>query len=239
MPYRAPRFPTTRWSLVLQAGQGGDAPQQAGDALAVLCASYWFPLYAFLRRAGYSAEDGQDLTQEFFARLLARGSFAQADREKGKFRTFLLAALKHFVADQRDWANAQKRGGGHHTVSFDQMDAETRYQLEPAQGLTPEQMFEKQWALALLDRVLARLAGELAAAGKQRLFEELKDTLTGVGSASQAELGRRLNLSPGAVKVAIHRLRRRYRELLREEIAQTVAAEEDIEEEIRYLRACL
>lgn len=240
-PLHAARFPTTHWSMVARAAgqEAGAVTGHTREALARLCESYWFPLYAFLRRTGYSAEDGQDLTQGFFARLLAQHSIARVDREKGKFRTFLLGALKHFLADQRRWAGAQKRGGRCVTVSFDQMDAETRYRLEPAQGLTPEQMFEKQWALALLDRVLARLAGELAAAGKTPLFEGLKETLTGVSSAHYAELAARLNLSPGAVKVAVYRLRRRYRDLLREEIAQTLGAGEDIDEEIHYLMACL
>ena len=144
-----------------------------------LCESYWFPLYAFVRRAGYSAEDAQDLTQEFFVRLLTQALLDQVDPRKGKFRSFLLAAMKHFLADQWDRAHAQKRGGGQTVVSFDSLDAETRYRLEPASDLTPEKMFEKQWALSLLEQVLSRLQAEMAAEGKSALFDALKCTLTG------------------------------------------------------------
>ena len=170
-----------------------------------MCENYWFPLYAFVRRAGYSAEDAQDLTQEFFARLLAQRFLTKADRRKGKFRSFLLAALKHFLADQWDRAHAQKRGGGQTVISFDSLDAETRYRLEPAQGLTPEKMFEKQWALSLLEHVLSRLHAEMVADGKSALFEALKDTLTGVRSITYAAIGAELGMTEGAVKVAAHR----------------------------------
>jgi RNA polymerase sigma factor (sigma-70 family) len=223
--------------MVVSAGRNGSP--QAGQALAALCESYWFPLYAFVRRAGHTAEDAQDLTQEFFARLLAPDFLAKADRSKGKFRTFLLAALKHFLADQWDRARAQKRGGGKAVISFDSLDAETRYRLEPADDLTPERMFEKQWALSLLERVLSRLDAEMAANGKLELFEALKDTLTGARPIGYAAIGTALAMSEGAVKVAAHRMRRRYRTLLREEIAQTVAGAEDIGDEIRYLLSCL
>ena len=234
---RGDRFATTHWSMVVSAGRNGSP--QAGQALAALCESYWFPLYAFVRRAGHSAEDAQDLTQEFFARLLAQDFLAKADRRKGKFRTFLLAALKHFLADQWDRARAQKRGGGKAVISFDSLDAETRYRLEPADDLTPERMFEKQWALSLLERVLSRLDAEMAANGKLELFEALKDTLTGARPIGYASIGAALGMSEGAVKVAAHRMRRRYRALLREEIAQTVAGADDIGDEIRYLLSCL
>jgi DNA-directed RNA polymerase specialized sigma24 family protein len=153
-PARKDRFATTHWSMVISAGRGRTA--EGDRALAVLCENYWFPLYAFVRRAGYSAEDAQDLTQDFFARLLAQHFFAAADRQKGKFRSFLLAAMKHFLADQWDRAHAQKRGGRKTVISFDSLDAETRYRLEPASDLTPEKMFEKQWALSLLEQVLSR-----------------------------------------------------------------------------------
>ncbi len=237
LPARGEQFATTHWSMVLSAGVGRSP--EAGRALATLCENYWFPLYAFVRRAGYSAEDAQDLTQEFFARLLAQSFFAKADREKGKFRSFLLAALKHFLADQWDRAHAQRRGGSHTVLSFDSLDAETRYRLEPAAELTPEKMFEKQWALSLLEHVLSRLQGGMVAEGKSALFEALKDTLTGVRSSTYAAIGAELGMSEGAVKVAVHRLRRRYRALLREEIAQTVASAEEIGDEIRYLLSCL
>jgi RNA polymerase sigma-70 factor (ECF subfamily) len=205
----------------------------------MLCENYWFPLYAFVRRTGYSVEDAQDLTQEFFARLLVQRFFTKADRRKGKFRSFLLAALKHFLADQWDRAHARKRGGTETVISFDSLDAETRYRLEPAQGLTPEKMFEKQWALSLLEHVLSRLHAEMAAEGKSALFEALKDTLTGVRSITYAAIGAKLGMTEGAVKVAVHRMRRRYRDLLRAEIAETVANPDEIGDEIRYLLSCL
>jgi RNA polymerase sigma factor (sigma-70 family) len=237
LPARGDRFATTHWSMVLSAG--GSHSLAASRALAALCECYWFPLYAFVRRAGHSAEDAQDLTQEFFARLLAQRFLRNVDRQKGKFRSFLLGALKHFLADQWDRAHAQKRGGTQTVVSFDSLDAETRYRLEPAVDLTPEKMFEKQWALSLLEQVLSRLHAEMAAGGKSALFEALKDTLTGVRSTSYATIGAELDMTEGAVKVAAHRMRRRYRDLLREEIAQTVASSDEIRDEIRYLLSCL
>ena len=237
LPARSDRFATTHWSVVVSAGV--DRSPEAGRALALLCENYWFPLYAFVRRAGRSPEDAQDLTQEFFARLLDQRFFVKADRRKGTFRSFLLAALKHFMADQRDRARAQKRGGSLAVISLDNLDAETRYRLEPAVELTPERMFEKQWALALLEHVLSRLDADMAAEGKAALFEALKDTLAGGRSIAYASIGDELGMTEGAVKVATHRMRRRYRALLREEIAQTVARPEEIEDEIRHLLSCL
>jgi len=237
LPAREDRFATTHWSIVVSAGGHGGA--EVGRALATLCENYWFPLYAFVRRAGYSAEDAQDLTQEFFARLLAKNYLAVADPQRGRFRSFLLGAMKHFLSDEWDRAHAQKRGGSRTVVSLDSLDAETRYRLEPASDLTPEKLFEKQWALALLEQVLSRLQAELVSEGKSALFEALKDTLTGVRSLTCAAIGAELGMSEGAVKVAAHRMRRRYRALLREEIAQTLASPDEISEEIRYLRSCL
>ena len=234
---RGDRFATTHWSMVVSAG--GSRSPEASRALATLCEDYWFPLYAFVRRAGYTVDDAQDLTQEFFVRLLAQRFFAKADRQKGKFRSFLLAAMKHFLADQWDRKHAQKRGGTQTVISFDGLDAETRYGLEPATKLTPEKMFEKQWALALLEHVLSRLDVEMTSDGKKALFEALKDTLTGARSIGYAAIGAELGMSEGAVKVAAHRMRRRYRALLREEIAQTVASSDEISDEIRYLLSCL
>ena len=171
--------------------------------------------------------------------LLAERFLAKADRAKGRFRSFLLAAMKHFLADQRDRARAQKRGGRQTIISFDSLGAEARYRLEPATELTPERMFEKQWALSLLDHVLSRLRDEMAAAGKSALFEALKDTLSGSNTLGNATIGANLGMSEGAVKVAAHRLRRRYRALLREEIAQTVATQDEVADEIRYLLSCV
>jgi RNA polymerase sigma factor (sigma-70 family) len=225
------RFATTHWSIVVSAG--GIRSPEANRSLAILCENYWFPLYAFVRRAGHSAEDAEDLTQEFFARLLGQRFLTKVDPQIGKFRSFLLAALKHFMADQWDRTHAQKRGGGQTAISFDGLDAETRYRLEPATDLTPEKMFEKQWALSLLEQVLSRLHAELVAEGRSALFEALKDTLTGVRSTTYAAIGAELGMAEGAVKVAAHRMRHRYRALLREEIAQTVTGSDEIRDEIR------
>ena len=230
-------FATTHWSVVVRAGDAHSP--EASQALATLCENYWFPLYAFVRRAGYSTEDAQDLTQEFFTRLLAQRLLAKADFRKGKFRSFLLAALKHFLADQRDCTHAQKRGGRQIVISFDSLDAETRYRREPSSDLTPERMFEKQWALSLLERVLSRLHAELAVVGHSALFEALEDALAGVPSTTYAAIGAKLDMTEGAVKVAAHRMRRRYRVLLQEEISQTVADSDEIGDEIRYLLSCL
>jgi RNA polymerase sigma factor (sigma-70 family) len=231
-------FAATRWTIVLSAARG-EAVSRAGEAMAELCRIYWYPLYAFLRRRGQTSHDAEDLTQEFFAHLLGRHFLANVDRKKGKFRCFLLASLKNFVSDQRDRATAQKRGGGQTVVSLDSLDAEARYRLEPAQDLTPEKMFEKQWALSVLEQVLSRLHAELAAEGKAALFEALKETLTGGRASRYAVIAGELGMTEGAVKTAAHRMRRRYRSLMREEIAQTVAGPEEIEEEIRYLLSCL
>ena len=232
-------FAATRWSLVLAAAGGADAAR-AADAMAELCRIYWYPLYAYIRRRGHSSHEAEDLTQEFFLRLLAKEDFAGVDRRKGKFRAFLLAAMKHFLANQWDRCQAQKRGGAERILSLDTVSAEIRYRLEPSHNLTPEKLFERQWAMTVLERVLARLQGELDAAGKTVLFQGLKPFLTGGRpAASYAEVAVELQMSEGAVKVAVHRLRRRFRELLKEEIAQIVTGPEEIDDEIRYLLACL
>jgi RNA polymerase sigma-70 factor (ECF subfamily) len=231
-------FNATRWTLVLSAARGTPAPQAAA-AMTELCGIYWYPLYAFIRRRGHEAHEAEDLTQEFFARLLAKHFLAGVVPEKGKFRSFLLAAVNHFLANEYDRLQAQKRGGGQATIALDGQHADSRWQLEPSHDLTPERLFERRWALTVLEQVLARLEAELTAEGKAELFEALRPLLTGGGEATHAELGVRLGMSPGAVKVAIHRLRRRYRRLLREEIAHTVADPAEIDDEIRYLLSCL
>jgi RNA polymerase sigma-70 factor (ECF subfamily) len=231
-------FVATRWTVVLAAAKGRDSPEVA-DAMAELCRTYWYPLYAFIRRRGYESHEAEDLTQEFFARLLERHVLVGIDREKGKFRAFLLAAAKHFLANERDRAQAQKRGGGRAMIAWDCLNAEARYRLEPAHDLTPERLFERRWALALLDRVLARLQAEFDEGGKTRLFEALKGALAGGLESTYAAIAERLGMSEVAVKVAVHRLRRRYRHLLREEIAHTVADPTEIDEEIRHLLDCL
>ena len=230
-------FALTRWSVVISA-QADDAPAAAA-ALEELCRAYWYPLYAFVRREGHPSHEAEDLTQEFFAQLLARDFLHGIDRGKGRFRCFLLASLRHFLANQHDLAKAQKRGGGRKILSLDAATADSRYRVEQADTLTPEKLFERQWALAVLDQVLARLQAEFQAAGKTAIYENLKEALTMGSGAPYAELGARLGMSEGAVKVAVHRLRRRYRELLREEIAQTVAGPDEVEDEIRHLLACL
>jgi RNA polymerase sigma-70 factor (ECF subfamily) len=233
----AARFATTRWALV-RAARDASAPE-GREALASLCAIYWYPLYAFIRRQGHDAEQAQDLTQELFARLLEKDGLASVDQSKGRFRLFLLAACRHLLSNERDRARARKRGGGRPTLSIDAAAGEERYGREPAHGETPERLFERRWALALLGQVLARLRDEHEAAGKGPLFEGLKGHLAGEGEGTYAEAAARLGLSEGAVKVAVHRLRQRYRELLREEIAHTVAGPAEVEDEVRALFAAL
>jgi RNA polymerase sigma-70 factor (ECF subfamily) len=233
-PAGPPRFATTRWSLVVAAGQG-DSPD-ARAALATLCQTYWYPLYAYVRRHGHGAEEAQDLTQEFFARLLEKDYLHDADRQRGKFRSFLLTAFKHFLSKERDRANALKRGGGRQPLSLDLPAGEQRYRLEPTDEATPETIYERRWALTLLDQVLARLRDEFLAAGKGVFFERLKVYLAGEkGPEPYARLAAEFDLTEGALKVAVHRMRRRYRELLRAEIAQTVDNPEEVEEELRHL----
>jgi RNA polymerase sigma-70 factor (ECF subfamily) len=229
---------TTHWSVVLAASQ--EPTTDADAALELLCRVYWGPLYAFVRRRGYEAHDAQDLTQEFFARLLARDFLGAVDRSKGKFRSFLLAALKHFLAKEWRRTNTQKRGGRLSFVSLDDETAEQHYTRLAAPEVTPEKLFEQQWAMTLLEQVLSRLRDEMIAAGKGPTFEELKVFLTGEKrSASYAELAVKLATTEAALKMAVSRLRQRYGELLREEIANTVTGPEEVEEELRALFAAL
>lgn len=231
-------FATTRWSLVRLAARNDTT--RAQRALSSLCEAYWYPLYAYVRRQGHSPHDAQDLTQEFFARLLESNSLAKLDRERGRFRAWLLASLKHFLANEWDRARAAKRGGGLHLVSLDEATAEERYKLEPADELSADRIFERRWAMMLLDTVLGALEREYAAGGKSALFDKLKPCLAGSReSQPYAELARELGMSEGAVKVAVHRFRQRYRELLRVEIAHTVSSPEEVDEEIRYLFSVL
>lgn len=219
---------------------GRSSSPQSQEALATLCGTYWYPLYACVRSQGFAPPDAQDLTQEFFARFLARNDFAAADRTKGRFRSFLSAALKHFLANHRDHARALKRGAGRVPVSLDFATAEGRFSREPAHACTAEKAFARRWALTLLDRVLAHLRQEFVIAGKTLLFDRLKDFLSGQKHApGYADVAADLNMTAGAVKVAVHRLRRRYREVLRAEIAQTVADADEVDDEIRELFAAL
>lgn len=232
------RFVATRWTMVLSAARGHQTPRSAA-AMAELCRSYWYPLYAFIRRRGHGVEEAEDLTQEFFARFIAKEFLAGVDREKGRFRTFLLMAVKRFLANEYDRAQAQKRGGGQRIVPLEGLEPEARYRQEPAHALTAERLFEQQWAVTLLEKVLARLQAEMTSGGKAALFDTLKNYLGGSREETYAETATTLGMTEGAVKVAVHRFRRRYRELLREEIADTVASPEEVEDEIRYLFTCL
>jgi RNA polymerase sigma-70 factor (ECF subfamily) len=237
-PGSAGRFATTHWSIVLAAGQGTSSEAQA--ALGTLCETYWYPLYAFVRRLGRQAAEAQDLTQEFFVRLLEKGYVRAANRERGRFRSFLLIAFKRFLSRERDRERAKKRGGGRKMLTLDFESGERRYRLEPAHQVTAEKIYEQRWALTLLDRVFARLRDEYDHAGKRQAFDRLKDFLTGeTASMTCREAAAELGMSEGAIKVAIHRLRRRYRDLVREEVAQTVAGPEDVDEELRQLFAAI
>ncbi len=230
----AEMFQTTHWSVVLQAGQ--DSSPKSGEALEKLCRTYWFPLYAYIRRRGYPAAEAQDLTQGFFMRFLEKGYLTHADQNKGKFRSFLLSSLNHFLAN--DWRRAQaaKRGCGQPPISLDEETAEGRYALEAVSNLTPEKIYERRWALTLLDQALARLQAEFVAAGHAAQFEHLQGFLTTeAGESGYGEVAKQLRMSPGAVSSAAHRLRQRYRELVREEIAHTVGSPAEIEDEIRWL----
>lgn len=229
-------FAATRWTMVLSAAGRGKGT--GSRALAELCQCYWRPLYAYLRWLGFDVQEAEDLTQEFFARLLDGNGLATVDPGKGKFRSFLLASLKHFLANERDRARTLKRGGGLPFIHLDALNAENRRQFELSDDLSPDKAFDRQWALTVLDQALSRLRAEFSTAGKEALFEELKGYLTGDRKAdSHAVVGERCGMSEGAVKVAVHRLRRRYRELLREEIAQTVSSPEEVDDEIRNLFA--
>ncbi len=230
----AARFAATRWTIVLAASERPDG-SRSRQALEQLAQAYWFPLYAFIRRQGYEVAQAEDLTQTFFARLIEKRSLASVDRAKGKFRSFLLASVQNFLANERDKSQALKRGAGR-VISLDALDAEARYAAEPADEMTPERIFERRWAWAVLDLVLDRLRQKYTANGQETLFDALKGTLTGQGDAPAYEaLASKLNMTTQGVAVAVHRLRRAYRQTLRHEIAQTVATPELVEEEIVYL----
>jgi len=227
-------FVTTHWTVVLAAGKRHTP--QADAALEQLCRTYWFPLYAYVRRRGYAKADAEDLVQAFFARLLEKNFLAGLGSEKGRFRAFLLAALKHFLANEWDKARAQKRGGGETMLSLDWQTADTKFQVAAQNEPSPDRAFDREWALALLARVIERLHSECAAEGKGRLFEQLKAFLmAGKSESAQAEVARSLGMEEGAVRVAVHRLRKRYRALLRDEIANTLSDAAMVDEEMRAL----
>lgn len=231
-------FVPTRWTVVLSARDAGSP--HAGAALESLCQTYWYPLYAYARRLGQAPPDAQDLTQEFFARLLEKRWLAGADREKGRFRSFLLTAFKRFLANEWDRARAQKRGGQAAHLPLDTALAESRYETEPAMELPADRLYERRWALTLLEHTMARLRAEFESAGKATEFEQLKGFLTADrATLAYADIARESGLSAGAARVAVHRLRRRFREVFREEVTHTVATAEDVDEELRHLLAAL
>jgi RNA polymerase sigma-70 factor (ECF subfamily) len=237
-PKPAGHFCTTHWSLVLAAGRTDST--RARQALESLCQTYWYPLYAFVRRLGHSPHDAEDLVQAFFAQCLGKNYLAAADQDRGRFRSFLLLALKRFLANEWDKSRARKRGGSAPAVPLDALTPEQRYALEPADHLTPDRLFERRWALTLLEKVLSRLRGEHAEAGRSAAFDALKEALVpGSGGPPYLELAARLGMTEAAVKVAVHRLRRRYRHLLEAEIANTVASPEEVAAERRYLLSVL
>jgi RNA polymerase sigma-70 factor (ECF subfamily) len=232
------QFSATSWTNLLMARAGNS--QESEAALEKLCRTYWYPLYAHVRRRGFDADQAQDLTQDFFFRIIRENYLGSVDRTKGKFRSFLLAALDHFLLDQRKRANAQKRGGGQTIISLDEEDAEGRFQNEPAVEMSPEKLFTRQWFLTLYEQVLRGLRTDWVAAGKERQFDELKVFLTDdTGFRDYAGPAERLGMTTNAVAVAVHRMRDRCRELMYAEIARTVASPEEMESEVRHLLATL
>lgn len=230
-------FSTTHWSVILAAGQL-DSPA-AGAALERLCQTYWYPLYVFVRRKGHSAHDAQDLTQEFFARFLERRYIALADQSRGKFRTFLLRSMEHFLINEWTKARAAKRGGAARIISWDENEAEQRYVLEWTDGTAPDKAFEKRWAMSLLERVMEQLRQDFSDE-RSEIFEALKTTVWGeAAEISYQQIGEKLGMGEGAVKVAVHRMRQRYRELLRTEVAHTVSTPAEVDEELKYLAGVL
>ena len=232
-PTGGARFGTTHWSLVLKAGQGAE------EALVKLCQIYWPPLYAYTRRRGHGVHEAQDLTQGFFAHILENRAFAGVAPEKGRFRSFLLVSLKHFLDKEWHKQRTLKRGGQQVFISWDELKPGEREALEPSDELSPEKIFNRRWALMLLARVMHQLRKECTAARKGEMFEKLKDYLTGDAGKSYREIAAELDMSEGAVKVTIHRLRRRFGELVRDQIERTVASPDEIDDEIRQLFAAL
>ena len=233
-PSKASRFGTTQWSMVLKAGEGAD------EALIKLCRIYWPPLYAYIRRRGHAVHEAQDLTQSFFAHILEHRALRAVAPSKGRFRSFLLVSLKHFLDNEWHKAHTLKRGGRHAFISWDDLKPEDRESLEPCDHMTPERIFNRRWTLMLLERVMNQLRTECVAARKDAVFEKLKNYLTGeAGDESYRTIAVELNMSEGAVKVTVHRLRRRFGELVRAQIARTVDSPEEIDDEIRQLFVAL
>jgi RNA polymerase sigma-70 factor (ECF subfamily) len=237
-PPGAREFATTHWSLVAAARPGEASETRAREALEALCRAYWYPLYAFVRHRGYSSDDAQDLTQAFFARIIETGGFASADPQRGRFRSYLLGAMKHFLANEWHRGQAQKRGGRVRVIEWDALDPEARFAAS-TQMDDPEHLFDREWALETVSGALQSLCDEMVKAGKAEQFNALKGSLTGEDDAPRQEIATRLDMSEGAVKVAVHRLRQRYRTLLRTAIAETVSNEADLDDEMRHLVAVL
>lgn len=232
-------FATTHWSLVGAVRSDQSSQTNAREALEELCRAYWYPLYAFVRSRGHSATDAQDLTQAFFARFIETNGFASADRERGRFRSYLLGAMKHFLANEWHQAQTLKRGGQVQFIEFDAVDPEARYAGAAKQSDNPELLFDREWALQIVAGALQELRNEMAKAGKSEQFDALKGSLTGQDELPREQIAARLSISAGAVKVTVHRLRQRYRKLLRDAVAETVSNEEDLDDEMRYLVAVL
>jgi RNA polymerase sigma factor (sigma-70 family) len=233
------QFATTHWSLVGAAKPGELSQTRARAALEELCRTYWYPLYAFVRSRGYAAHDAQDLTQAFFARIIETDGFASADPKLGRFRSYLLGALKHFLANEWHRSQTQKRGGQVQFIEWDALDPEARYAGAAEQSDNPEHLFDREWALETIAGALKALRDEMTKAGKGEQFDALKSSLTGEDELPREEIAARLEMSEGAVKVAVHRLRQRYRKLLRAAVAETVSGEADLDDEMRYLVAVL
>ncbi len=227
-------FATTRWSVVLTAGRRSSP--KAVTALEELCSAYWYPLYVYVRRRGYDRDDAADLTQAFFVQLLENNRLEHVEPSKGRFRSFLIASMKNFLANEWDRSRAQRRGGGRMPISIDIRTADAAYRHELMDEVTAEQAFERRWALTVLDRVLGQLKEEYAAGGRGDLFELLKETITFRDVVGRyREIAANLGMTEGAVKVAVHRLRSRYRELLVQEVSQTVSAAGEVDEEVNAL----
>lgn len=236
LPTAAIGFHTTHWTMVLSARNGNESP----NALANLCSSYWYPIYAFIRRNGSSPHEAEDLTQEFFARILQRDWLANVHPTGGKFRSFILVCVKNFLSNERDKALAQRRGGGHSPIPLEREDAETRYVIEPPDTMSPEVLFERRWVFELLERTLTSLRKEYAQTNRLDWFDELQGFLPGGKEViSRAEMAQKRGVSANAIDVAIHRLRQRFGVLLRQKVAETVASEAEVDEEIRHLMSVL
>lgn len=237
LPRSCAQFTTTQWSLVLHAGDSLDPESESESAQ--LCRNYWYPLYAYIRHRGYAVEDARDLTQTFFQRVLERKLLKRVKPDGRKFRSYLLTALKHFLSDEWDRARAQKRGGGQTLISLDYESAQERYAIEPRETQSPDQLYEKRWALTILEQVMARLRQDYQKTNKAALFEAIQEALPKGRSTPYSEIAETLSMSESAVKVAVHRMRSRFRKRLREEVSQTLSEGADTEEEIQHLFAAL